>query len=424
MYLLDNYIGELILTREPGDDGYFISKETRLSVERLGQDLDLLQILEINTDMDLNAKSFIITTFYPDGSEIISGTIQNGLMRVKDADYDEEYSIEFEGVDFETVFLYKLMQNSDYLSDIDTEINLFYPEVIEVVPTEFSIIKENGKQKLHIMNDLGDTQYLFDEYMELVEIRDNSLGFPLIVIRKDNIDVNEYDNTDKFDLIKDFSISLEGEYNNEDSFVISIRGVIPPEYFPDSDFQFVEKISEMQFRVMLGERQPSEGEYPGNYLQKGYPYFPEDEKIKSISKRITEDVETEEKKARKITRWVQDEINCYDLSHIYSDAIKVLEDRGGDCSELSTLLVGLLRSAGIPARTSIGLTLYYDNNFYLHMWVEAFHDGAWHSYDPTLMDMNIPHIKIAHLPPDGEIDGGMVVNISRIITGISVEVDK
>ena len=63
-------------------------------------------------------------------------------------------------------------------------------------------------------------------------------------------------------------------------------------------------------------------------------------------------------------------------------AVRVLEDRRGDCNESAVLYVALARAAGLPARTVAGL-LYLNGRFYYHAWAEI-HLRDWVAVDPAL----------------------------------------
>src|SRR5205085_515826 len=69
----------------------------------------------------------------------------------------------------------------------------------------------------------------------------------------------------------------------------------------------------------------------------------------------------------------------------------------GDCTEFAMLTAALLRAAGIPSRTAIGL-VYVDLArgpvFGFHMWTEAWVRGQWVPLDATL---GRGHIGAAHI---------------------------
>lgn len=76
-------------------------------------------------------------------------------------------------------------------------------------------------------------------------------------------------------------------------------------------------------------------------------------------------------------------------------AVKVLEQRSGDCNEFTTLFVALARAAGLPARTVSGL-LYHRGRFYYHAWAEIYLND-WIPVDPTFdqFPADAAHLRIA-----------------------------
>lgn len=72
----------------------------------------------------------------------------------------------------------------------------------------------------------------------------------------------------------------------------------------------------------------------------------------------------------------------------------VLKLKQGDCGELSALMVGFLRSAGIPAYVNIGI-VHNEGRFFYHAWVSAY-VGEWIDTDPALNQLiaDPTHIKL------------------------------
>ncbi|MBN1944230.1 MAG: transglutaminase domain-containing protein [Bradymonadales bacterium] len=95
-----------------------------------------------------------------------------------------------------------------------------------------------------------------------------------------------------------------------------------------------------------------------------------------------------------INDWVHREIAPEMVVSIPS-ALEVLRLRKGDCNEQATLATALLRAAGIPARTAVGLT-YLEDGFYYHAWVEYWLEG-WRTADPTWgqLPADLGHIRFA-----------------------------
>ncbi len=90
------------------------------------------------------------------------------------------------------------------------------------------------------------------------------------------------------------------------------------------------------------------------------------------------------------------------LSQIFSDG-------GGECGDLSTLVVNLLRYKGIPARHNITLQL----NGGWHVWLDFYHkDYGWIPIDPTYKNSNPKGDYFGHY------QGGAVI-VSQDITDLN-----
>jgi hypothetical protein len=84
--------------------------------------------------------------------------------------------------------------------------------------------------------------------------------------------------------------------------------------------------------------------------------------------------------AKKLNEWVYNSIEKQPVVSIPS-AIEVLNQRVGDCNELTTLYTALARAAGIPTRMAAGI-VYMRDGFYYHAWPEVWL-GQWTAVDPT-----------------------------------------
>lgn len=84
--------------------------------------------------------------------------------------------------------------------------------------------------------------------------------------------------------------------------------------------------------------------------------------------------------AELLTRWVYETLEKRITISVPS-AVRVLEDRSGDCNEHTVLYVALARSLGLPARTAAGV-VYLRGQFYYHAWPEVWL-GEWVAVDPT-----------------------------------------
>lgn len=108
--------------------------------------------------------------------------------------------------------------------------------------------------------------------------------------------------------------------------------------------------------------------------------------------------ETDARKAtEKLCAWVFKNMKS-SFSARLSNALEVLEHLEGDCTEHSTLFIGLARAAGLPAREVAGL-IYVDGpppGFYFHQWAKVW-VGKWIDVDPTFNQplADVTHIKLA-----------------------------
>ena len=63
-----------------------------------------------------------------------------------------------------------------------------------------------------------------------------------------------------------------------------------------------------------------------------------------------------------------------------------MDNREGDCSEHTVLMVTLCRAVGIPARAAVGV-MYGGGIFAYHMWPEVF-VGQWIGLDPKWLSVD------------------------------------
>jgi len=174
--------------------------------------------------------------------------------------------------------------------------------------------------------------------------------------------------------------------------------------------------------------------------------FPE-EKIKAITLPITDPEEAEwikptafvqsdnpllkakaleiigdERDAWKVTQLLSDWVHANvrsTFSARLTNALEVLENLEGDCTEHSILFIGLARAVGLPAREVAGL-IYVEGapaGFYFHQWAKVW-IGEWIDVDPTF---NQPQADVTHI----KLGEGDLVKQSRllpIIGNISIKV--
>ncbi len=86
--------------------------------------------------------------------------------------------------------------------------------------------------------------------------------------------------------------------------------------------------------------------------------------------------------ARKIQQWVYENLRKEALAAI-PNAVDVMKQRRGACTEHSILFLALARAAGIPTRQALGIGYSRSmGGFGYHAWVEVW-AGEWVAMDPT-----------------------------------------
>jgi hypothetical protein len=132
--------------------------------------------------------------------------------------------------------------------------------------------------------------------------------------------------------------------------------------------------------------------------------------------------------SKKIAEWVNQQIEPnYDVG--FATAKEVLENREGDCSEHTVLMVALCRSVGIPARAAVGV-MYGEGIFAYHMWPEVY-VGEWVGLDAKWLAVDkksgeyytdATHIKLGDSALDEGIFQEMGQAMSEIIGKLKLEV--
>ncbi|HTU93057.1 MAG TPA: transglutaminase-like domain-containing protein [Gemmataceae bacterium] len=123
-----------------------------------------------------------------------------------------------------------------------------------------------------------------------------------------------------------------------------------------------------------------------------------DARVKELAKRAAGGEKDAWAKARRIERWVKQNMRVDNAAPLgpASDAARLLR---GDCRHYALLTAALCRAEGIPARTAIGL-LYVEKArrpmMGFHMWTELWIDGQWLGLDATLGQGSVSaaHVKI------------------------------
>ncbi len=124
-----------------------------------------------------------------------------------------------------------------------------------------------------------------------------------------------------------------------------------------------------------------------------------DARVKELARRACGDEKDPWAKARRIERWVKQNMRVDNAAQL-GPASEVARQLRGDCRQYALLTAALCRAEGIPARTAIGL-LYVEKGrrpmMGFHMWTEVWIDGQWLGLDATLGQggVSAAHLKIS-----------------------------
>ncbi|MBI3828161.1 MAG: transglutaminase domain-containing protein [Planctomycetes bacterium] len=130
------------------------------------------------------------------------------------------------------------------------------------------------------------------------------------------------------------------------------------------------------------------------------------------------------KVAKKLERFVFENIKTKSYDTGFASAKEVQKNREGDCTEHGVWLAALLRAAGIPSKVAMGLT-FAEGNYNYHMWTEAWL-GRWVALDATLCCPSVDpaHIEMADSPLEGASMGDKYLAVAQVFGRMKMEVDK
>jgi len=173
---------------------------------------------------------------------------------------------------------------------------------------------------------------------------------------------------------------------------------------------------------------PVDGEEFVEYLAPTTFCQSDDPDIVKIARFIVGNEQNSWAASKKIAEWINREMEPnYDVG--FASAKEILENREGDCSEHTVLMVALCRSVGIPARAAVGV-MYGEGIFAYHMWPEVY-VGEWVGLDAKWLAVDkksgeyytdATHIKLGDSSLDEGIFQDMGQAMSEIIGKLKLEV--
>jgi hypothetical protein len=151
--------------------------------------------------------------------------------------------------------------------------------------------------------------------------------------------------------------------------------------------------------VRKPERRANARTAPAECLESCHFIDSADARVRELARRAAGDERDAWAKARRIERWVKQNMRV-DNAVPLGPASEAARQLRGDCRQYALLTAALCRAAGVPARTAVGL-LYVEKGrqpqMGFHMWTEVWIDGQWLGLDATLGlgGVSAAHVKIS-----------------------------
>ena len=294
--------------------------------------------------------------------------------------------------------------DKSYSYDLDCETGKLHKIKNKLLAKNNFLFKGINSVNYKVLSDaleLGTSETLFKDNGQNIETK---LGFVKIINEEEKIakskiyslSINDLTNTSikkPIDDVKKISLlSLELKtltpIEIKNSFQQLIKRKDKNTYLISlgSGTNFREKFNKIEYEKTLN-------------LSSKYPV--KSSKITNVLKILLKGAKNDKEKLHYILAYVSNIlIDSYTANT--DDAIKMLDNQKGDCTEHAILFTTLARAAGIPAREVSGL-IYNDDNeapgFLAHAWAESVLDGEWIALDPLWREntINATHIKLDQL---------------------------
>ena len=209
---------------------------------------------------------------------------------------------------------------------------------------------------------------------------------------------------------------------------------------PDAGYQRVEPQRDGTAKVTVDLKSPVKpAAEPGDeHLEASTTLNHKDAKVRELVDRALQGLEDESDaaKAEALRRFVYNYLNRKNMAVGFATASEVARTREGDCSEHAVLLCAMLRGAGIPSRSAVGMVYVEEfagrtDVFGGHMWSQAWLEedesggGRWVDLDPTFpaqTPFDAAHLTLA--TPSLTESGGTneFMQMMPLLGGIEVEV--
>lgn len=193
---------------------------------------------------------------------------------------------------------------------------------------------------------------------------------------------------------------------NRDELTLRISGPLKTEHLfntlqqtisPQDDGSYIFVGRRISLDALSSSEPPVMDEQTANWLKPTTYVQCDNPRLIETARNIVNGSAAPIESVRRLSAWVNANVRTLYSARL-SNALEVLDNLEGDCTEHSILFVGLARAAGIPAREAAGL-VYVDHpksGFYFHQWASVW-IGEWIDVDPTFgqVPADATHIKLS-----------------------------
>ena len=163
------------------------------------------------------------------------------------------------------------------------------------------------------------------------------------------------------------------------------------------------------------------------FLKSNFYLKSDDAKVKSLAETAVGEETDPLKKARRIERWVYENMQNDNRVQAMS-ADRIARELKGDCRQHAMLTAAMCRAAGVPSRTAVGLVYIVDKHgrpvMAYHMWTEVWVQGQWLAIDATRGEGSIDavHVKIADQSWYDTHSLTPLLAVARVLDKLNIEV--
>jgi hypothetical protein len=402
IFLKDRKVGYSISFIRPFEKGYFIQDEVFLRLNLLGIDNGIYTITQAKADDKFILKEFTFKMNSGIVSYNLSGTVQGDKLLIKTGQGKTQTTRRIDLLEppvisagVEHLFKTRKLQVGETIRSpfFDPSTMLQREAVFKVAARETIVINKIEYTALRLETEMfGTPMTLWVDDSGVVLKEQGPMGLVMIKSSAANASRNiELDEDDFYDLA---AVPVNKEIRDRDNLtylklrIVTTDGAKLPELSEDSGRQSMDQgvmlIKKEKIPSKSGQNLNNPDSSLKPFLMPELNIESDNDEIIEKAKAITGDETAPVVKARRLLKWVYDNIDKRPVVSLPS-AVEVLKTMSGDCNEHATLLTAFLRASGIPARLCVGL-VYNHGRFYYHAWTEAYM-GGWVTMDATLNQM-------------------------------------